>query len=91
MLWANIIYELNPNDSSFSVRECDATPLKMVIAITLLAESGGYNRVAINLHDSLLLNVLLHAVLSKFSIRGQQIILLNVCANFDSRDFGIRL
>ncbi|KAI3110786.1 transcriptional regulator family: Fungal Specific TF [Penicillium roqueforti] len=77
MLWANIIYELNPNDSSGGLRECDATPLKMVIAIALLAEGGGYSRVAIDLHDSLLPNVLPHAVLRKFSLRGQQIILLN--------------
>ncbi|KAJ5117386.1 transcriptional regulator family: Fungal Specific TF [Penicillium atrosanguineum] len=54
MLWANIIYELNQSDSSVAVRECDATPLKMVIAIALLAEGGGYNHVAIALHDSLL-------------------------------------
>lgn len=91
MLWANIIYELNPNESSFGIRECDATPLKMVIAIALLAEDGGYNHVATDLRDSVLPNVLSHAVLGKFSVRGQQIILLNVRADCDSEDFSIRL
>ena len=84
MLWANIIYELNQNDSSVAFRECDATPLKMVIAIALLAEGGGYDRVAVDLHDSLLPKVLPHVVLEKFSLRGLQIILLNVHADSDS-------
>lgn len=84
MLWANIIYELSPNNSSIDVRECDATSLKMVIAIALLAEGGGYNRVAIDLHDSLLPNVFPHVIFKKFSLRGQQIIVLNVSVIYDS-------
>jgi hypothetical protein len=64
--------------TDFSVGDDDLRQLKMVITIALLAEGGGYNRIAVDIHSSLQSVVAQQIVGSRFTLQGQILLLLTV-------------
>ncbi|RFU30938.1 hypothetical protein B7463_g5421, partial [Scytalidium lignicola] len=60
----------------FSTEDDDINQLKMVIAIALLAEGGGYNSIAVQIHESLHLVVSEQILSNKFTLQGHVLLLL---------------
>ncbi|KIW98776.1 uncharacterized protein Z519_00439 [Cladophialophora bantiana CBS 173.52] len=62
--------------SSFLSADVDIAHLKMVVAISLLAESGGFNPVARKIHDDLIPVITNHILAKTFTLGGQILLLL---------------
>ncbi|EXJ75925.1 uncharacterized protein A1O5_00433 [Cladophialophora psammophila CBS 110553] len=66
----------SPCSPSFLSADVDIAHLKMVVAISLLAESGGFNPVARKIHDDLIPVITSHILAKTFTLGGQILLLL---------------
>ncbi len=77
-LFRNDEHETPISEGSPSSRSIDLVHLKMVIAISLLAEGGGFSPLARMIHDDLLPVITSHVLAKTFTLGGHILLLLTV-------------